>query len=468
MITFFNMEEIYIKIPTVPDFIDKLNRVRKQQKYAGEFSLSEMRGLDDKSQYTTFFIPKKNGGRRQIWAPKRDLQFLQHCISILLKKYFTPNENAYGFIQGKSIAQNAAVHTNHDIVYNIDLKDFFHSIHQNLIIKSLTRGPFRFAPSVARFISQYTTVFCETDNKRRLPQGAPSSPLITNIVASQLDLRLSKLCEKFSITYSRYVDDMTFSFDKSLLKRWKNNGFRKGLRDIITEIIEDEGLKINKRKTRISFKGQQQEVTGLVVNNKVNVQRTFIKKLRTILHNWDLDGYVIASYKLNSHNIDLGRSTPKFKLIEDVIAGKLSYLQMVKGKEDSTYIRLKTCFDQLIERDSAIIRSHQKSSIPNIFKHRPKFCPRDKNSPFGDASSHWSLREERPFTPQEKNMIQSYSLVPSPYGQSIKIELTTGKHKYIPLSKSSSLNTKEIININATRIQILSMIGKRDIIRVKI
>lgn len=336
-----------------------LNKIRKRKdilNHKGYFKLSTLKEYADGKHYVNFYRPKKKGGFRLISSPQRNLRYIQTCIAVLFNSIYRPNENTFGFIDGKSIVDNASKHINKDIVYNIDLKDFFSSITYDTIIEKIIRQPYYFSYSAAKLITDLLTVKLN-DGSLILPQGAPSSPILTNIIADHLDVRLSKLAEKHNLTYTRYADDITISFNKSVLRGWRGHGFYKGLRDIIFDIIETEGFKINKRKTRISFVNQRHEVTGLIVNKKVNVERSYLKRFRTELHNWEKDGYVIASYKFFKHHENLNGNNKKLSPMERVLEGKLSFIKMVKGAEDSTYKKLFDRFERLYNRDKIFINA---------------------------------------------------------------------------------------------------------------
>lgn len=315
-----------------------------------------LKNLSSGKSYHHFYIPKKNGGKRHISSPFKELKYVQLGLAIMFNSIYRPHENAFGFINNKSIVDNAQKHINKDIIVNIDLKDFFESINYDTLIEKFIRQPYYFSYRIALLLADVLTA--NVDDKRFLPQGAPSSPILTNMIAYYLDVRLSKFCEKHNITYTRYADDITFSFDNQSYIYW--NGKRGvGYKDTIMKIINSEGFEINNRKTRISFKNQRQEVTGLVVNKKVNVKKEYIKHLRCEIHNWEYDGYVIASYKFLKNYERLHGTSKKIAPMENVIDGKLSFIKMVKGKDDSTYIKLKNRYDRLLIRDRAFLEIAQ-------------------------------------------------------------------------------------------------------------
>lgn len=456
-------------IKTIEVLIKRLNYIRHDiLKISGSFRLSELLKIEKESAYEKFLLPKKNGGKRIIHSPNKELAFLQYCLSLLLKDYYIPNSHACGFIEGKSILTNAQFHINKDIVYTIDLENYFTTINSQRIVEVLMRRPFRFSYIVAVFIANLTTVSV-SDKLRVLPQGAPSSPLITNIVSDRLDLRLSKLSENYSLGYSRYVDDITFSFNFENLKRWNSHGFRKGLKQIIEEIIAEEGFTINQKKTRVSFHTQKQMVTGLVVNTKPNIPRVQIKKLRTILHNWEVDGYIIASHKFFKNREESNSRIKTFSYMENVIAGYLSYIEMVKGVNDSTLLKLKERYNALKVRDKLFVLNNNslvttKKKLPNIFIDRPRYIVNKDIVKTGD----WYIVDRRPFNEEEKQMVRSLIVLPSTYGNSVEFILINGKTKYIPLSQDSTIGVGDSFDVGKAQILTLRKQGRRDIWRIEI
>jgi RNA-directed DNA polymerase len=241
---------------------------------------------------------------------------------------------------------NAAMHVGKKYVYNIDIKDFFPSISFFRIWAVLSKvSPFLLDNEVARVIAN---LCCED---KCLPQGAPTSPMLSNAVCIRLDRKLYFLSKKMSFTYSRYADDITISSNEDI--------FSPEFRKTIFEIIEEEGFEINLKKERLQrnnvYDGdkivrERQEVTGIIVNRKTNVPRSYIKNLRAALHNWDNQGYEKAAsryeyyYKREKGFVRYKGEIPPF---ENYISGKLEYLGMVRGKDDPTYRLLKVQFDTL-------------------------------------------------------------------------------------------------------------------------
>jgi hypothetical protein len=279
-----------------------------------------------------------------------------------------------GFTPKKSITDNAKIHAGKHYVFNIDMKDFFPSIAQARVWAKLQLPPFNFKDfenkgKKRRVLADVIAGMCcmkidgQTDVKlfnelktrkenvgRKalyvLPQGAPTSPVLTNIICERLDWRLAKLAKHYGLTYSRYADDITFSSMHNVYQ--KDSEFIKHLH----EIIEGQNFVLNQAKTRLFRVNQRQEVTGLTVNVKSNVTRKYIQDVRHILHTWSTKGYQVAYAEFYPRYKTERPQKKGEPVLENVISGKLEYLKMVKGQEDSTYLKLKTKFDTMIKEHS--------------------------------------------------------------------------------------------------------------------
>jgi RNA-directed DNA polymerase len=251
-------------------------------------------------QYVEFTIPKKSGEERKICAPIKQLKLVQKKISQILELFYVPDENCHGFVKERSIVSNAEIHTNKSYVLNIDLENFFPSIRTNRIIESLVNQPFNFSNEMANIIAR---IACK---EGALPQGSPLSPILSNICCEKLDKDLKEFSVKHKLNYSRYADDITFSGYRRIF----NDKFFSELGRIIGKKNQ---FAIKKTKTRLQTINNRQEVTGVVVNDKLNVNRTYVRNLRALIHH----------YKIG-------------KAIENaqaIIIGKLEFLKMVKGKD---------------------------------------------------------------------------------------------------------------------------------------
>ena len=266
--------------------------------------------------YNSFTILKKNGGERVIHAPKKELKFLQKKLSNVLwecylesieskskdKNFKTP-VLSHAFEKGKSIITNSQMHRNKKYILNIDLKNFFDSFNFGRVRGFFIKDrDFAVSPEIATVIAQ---IACY---QGKLPQGAPSSPIITNLITRILDYRIVKIAKKYRFTYSRYADDMTFSTNREL----NSNKLRasKELDNFLTELEEviiSSGFEINPKKTRLSNNMQRQEVTGLVVNKKINVKREYIKNTRAMAFQLYKDGAFEIDKKPGTINQLTGR-----------------------------------------------------------------------------------------------------------------------------------------------------------------
>lgn len=290
----------------------------------------------NKKRYVTFQVPKKKKGEfRTIDAPCAGLKMIQRALNLIFQTIYTPHEAAMGFVPQRSVVTNARVHIGQKYVYNIDLKDFFPSITSGRLFKRLQVAPFNMDKKMASIV---TDLCCYTnaDGKNVLPQGAPTSPTITNFISEHLDRKLSKLARAYGMKYTRYADDITFSCSSNMFA--EDGKFCKSLRNIIEE---EEHFKINTDKTRLCHSGERQEVTGLTVNEQTNVTRKYVKQIRLFLHVWEAKGLPEAQRLFEKHYTPkTTRPNVGIPHIENVIAGKLLYLKMVKGEKDETYRKL--------------------------------------------------------------------------------------------------------------------------------
>ena len=234
------------------------------------------------SYYHSFKIPKKSGGYREINAPKDELKIVQKRIANSLyeyRDYICVMENkklniSHAFERNKNIVSNAIIHRNKRYIINIDLKDFFDSFHFGRVMGFFKNNKyFKMPKEVAIVMAQ---LVCYNG---KLPQGAPTSPVITNFICNILDYRILQIAKKYRLDYTRYADDLTFSTN---IKNWDNQ-FEEFIKKL-EKIIKESGFQINEKKTRISYFYSKQLVTGLIVNKKINVEHIYYKKIRAMAH----------------------------------------------------------------------------------------------------------------------------------------------------------------------------------------
>ena len=240
------------------------------------------------THYIRFTIPKRSGGLRELAAPAEQLAAAQEWILTSILEKVPTHDAAHGFVQGRSTVTNAAPHVGRSIIVNADLKDFFPSITFPRVL-----GLFKwlgYSPAAAtvlallctesprKTVSYAGTLYHVATGTRALPQGACTSPALSNLIARGLDARLAGIALKLGWSYTRYADDLTFSADAPAADQ---AGY---LLARIRHIAQDEGFAVNEDKTHIQRPHMQQTVTGIVVNRRPGVDRDVVRRLRAILH----------------------------------------------------------------------------------------------------------------------------------------------------------------------------------------
>lgn len=269
--------------------------------------------------YVRFTVPKKSGGTRTLHAPHRTLAAAQRWIFDNILRSLPVEPPCHGFQSGRGILSNAQVHVRRAVVINLDLQDFFPSITFPRVRSVFHR--LGYSPAVATILALLCTecprnvveyagqTYHVAVGPRGLPQGACTSPALSNQVARRLDRRLRGLSDKLGLTYTRYADDLTFSGDDSVQGR---TGY---LMARVRHIAEEEGYTVNEKKSRVLRRNTAQMVTGLVVNERPSVRRRELRRLRAILHRARTEG-------LESQNRE---GKPNFVAW---LQGKIAYVRM--------------------------------------------------------------------------------------------------------------------------------------------
>lgn len=299
------------------------------------------------SQYRRFEVNKKNGKKRIILAPISSIKILQKKLNLILQDVYIPNSSAQGFIKNKNVITNASVHVGKKNILNIDLKGFFPSINFGRVRGLFMGEPFRFDPDVATVLAQ----LCCYEGV--LPQGAPTSPVISNMLCVRLDKQLRKLAHKTNSSYTRYADDITFSTDRNSFHddiakcSFVGDVIDISLSDKLKEIITANGFEINYEKVHFATKERKKQVTGLVVNKKVNVSRLYIRRIRSMLHAWQKFGITAAQDEYYGKYKNDNRLLNNHKDYRNVIKGRIDFIGQVRGRQDYIYRKLYNWFNQL-------------------------------------------------------------------------------------------------------------------------
>ena len=271
--------------------------------------LTYQRETDTASHYYTFTIPKRDGSPRTIFAPKRELKAAQRWMLRQVAERLPVHNAAHGFVAERSIVTNAAAHAGADVIVKLDIRDFFPTVTWRRVKGLLRKGGL--SESVATLLSLLATesprevvqfrgkTLHVATGPRALPQGAPTSPALTNALCMRLDRRLSGLARTLGFTYTRYADDLAFSWRPVAPEAAAAAVAAGGRAPVgallrgVGQILPAEGFRIHPDKTRVLRRGDRQKITGLVVNPPpagknipaARVPRDVVRKLRAAIHN---------------------------------------------------------------------------------------------------------------------------------------------------------------------------------------
>jgi len=276
------------------------------------------------THYVRFEAPKKGGGVRSLAAPHADLKRAQRWIAREVLAKMRLRDAAHGFVAGRSTLTNARPHLGKAVVVNADLKDFFPTIEF-----PRARGIFQeagYSPAASTILALLSTeaprreaaldgeTFQVAVGARALPQGAPTSPALSNLAARGIDARLGALAAKLGWTYTRYADDITLSADAEGAQM---TGY---LLARLRHIADDEGFQVNEKKTRVQRRSTRQTVTGVVVNERPGAPRHEVRRLRAILHRARKEGLA-------------AQNREKDPLYEARLRGRIAYVAMLNPRQ---------------------------------------------------------------------------------------------------------------------------------------
>jgi len=276
------------------------------------------------THYVRFAVPKKSGGTRELASPHKRMAACQQWILESILSKIPVHDAANGFVPGKSTVTNALPHVGKHVVVNADLKDFFPTITFPRV-----RGLFQtmgYSPASATILALLCTACprrtVQYDGKtyhvatapRSLPQGACTSPALSNLIVRRFDARMAGLGRTLGWTYTRYADDLTFSASGEAADR---AGY---LLARLRHIASDEGFSVNEAKTRILRRNTAQKVTGIVVNKRAGAPRKLVRRLRAILHRARTEGLEAQNRENHPH-------------FEGWVSGMIAYISMVNSEQ---------------------------------------------------------------------------------------------------------------------------------------
>lgn len=328
------------------------------------------------SHYHVFEIAKKTGGTRRISAPKQQLKQLQNWVLNTILNCLPAEDTTHGFVRKRSIVTNAQPHLQQDIVINVDLKDFFPTITYARVKGLFHKLGYseQAATIFALICTQAETSEVEMDGisyyvqkgHRFLPQGSPASPAISNLIAYKMDKKIQGLAAKLNFNYTRYADDLSFSTSADNRKNIAR------LLYFLRKIIESEGFAIHPDKTHIMRSSTLQKVTGIVVNEKLNIERKKLRKFRALLHNIKVNGWQQQQWG-------------KARNLVHAIAGYIHYIQMVNPGKGQQF---KEELDKIIAMHGypVIIRTAHQD-----IQTAPKDIPDNDPAPADQLKDWWDL-----------------------------------------------------------------------------
>lgn len=275
------------------------------------------------SFYRTFTIPKRSGGIREIVTPHKSLLEVQQWICKNILSTFEIHETAYAYVPKRNVAQNASLHIGCDEMLKVDLKDFFPSINIRRVRELFNRKGY------SKEIAAYLSYLCCLNES--IPQGAASSPMISNIILLNLDKRLNNFSRNQGIVYSRYADDMTFSAPELPFD----------FKSIVFRNIANEGFKVNFSKLKQYSATHRKLVTGILVKDKeIRLQKSIRKEIREQV-------YFISKFGI----LDQIKRYNDIYYIDRVL-GRLGYWKQIEPQNDfviSSISDIKADYKKVLE-----------------------------------------------------------------------------------------------------------------------
>lgn len=322
--------------------------------------------LPSHQKYRCFTIAKKNGDPREICTPIPPLKLLQQKLLQALKSAYIAKPHVHGYVDGRGPITNAEVHKYRRWVLHVDIQEFFPSITKRRVYGMFRAFPFQYNRDVAEILAR---LCCAWDH---LPQGAPTSPFISNLICRSLDSQLANLARENRCMYTRYCDDLVFSTGRqsfpTALAIVESLGQQPVIGDHLRLTIQSQGFELNPTKTTLRHRTEHQMVTGLTVNQFTNVPRKYIRSLRNLLYIWRQHGKAAAEAsfdKLWQRNRPQGKAVPS---LEEIVRGRVQYVGSVKGWFDPVYRKLAASL-QIVDSSYRPTSKHSIRPKTVIFIH---------------------------------------------------------------------------------------------------
>jgi S1-C subfamily serine protease len=292
--------------------------------------------------YRQFVISNVNGKVRTISAPNKRLLFLQRQITYLLNKLYRVRNPVHGFVSKKSVKTNAEAHLRKCFVINLDLLDFFPSITEKRV-----RGVLASLNIDSRVSAIIARLSCFNSH---LPQGAPTSPILSNMICFRLDKQLLALAKENRCIYTRYADDITFSSRQPITALFEGIAPAPGhfppslLAPAVRNVIQSNGFRINPKKAHYADRYSRRTVTGLKINEFVNVDRRYIRNIRATIYSIETLGHDAAQAKFER---DHGGKCQ----LAAYLKGKISWLRFIRGQSDPVFRAIALRFNDSFPND---------------------------------------------------------------------------------------------------------------------
>lgn len=281
--------------------------------------------------YFAFAVLRRDGTRRLIQSPSPKLKAIQDKLARLLSRAYDPPRNVHGFVPGRNVQTNALEHSGRRHILNIDIRDFFGSITRVRLADRLSHNPYRLPEDICNVLLPLVT------HHGVLPQGAPTSPVLSNIYCEQLDARLAAECRRNSAFYSRYADDITISSNEPIFPTAIAVRYGRGIGDVVVSptlsaLLRSFGFELNHQKTRLQSSPQRQEVTGVTVGQRMNPRPAVIRRAEAFVHMVNKFG-MNKCEEFNSKRFPM---QPHGSFRAKAL-GTVAYLGMIRGRGDLLY-----------------------------------------------------------------------------------------------------------------------------------